>query len=139
MITCLVTECDEMDELKSETVTARTPEASGSSAQTRRGRKRSSTTAEDYKTSRCSSGYLASNDSAIPESDDDFGQFVARGLKSIDNIRAKQFAKLQIHSILFNAQFDVMPTPPDVIHSLGTSHQSTNSCSILSPFNKPVQ
>jgi len=120
-----------MDDLKSETVTTSTPKASGSSAQVRRGRKRSSTTSEHCKTRRRNSSQLshslASSDSAILESDDDFGQYVARELKMIDNVRARQFAKLQIHSILFNSQFDVTSIPPDVIHSLVTSQQSFNS------------
>jgi len=120
-----------MDERKSETVTNLTCEASGCSAQTRRRRKRSIITSEQHKIRRkddpchlsCS---LANINSTILESDDDFGQFIARELKLIDNVRAKQFAKLQIHSILFNAQFDVS-SPPDVMRALLTSHQSLNS------------
>jgi len=122
-----------MDELNVET-----PEASVSSvcsAQTRRGSKRSSATAECCKTRRLNPSHLshslAANNSAFLESDDDFGQFVARELKLIDNVRAKQFAKLQIHSILFNAQFDVVSAPPNVIRSLMDQQQSLNS-SVLS-------
>jgi len=140
MLAIMLSTVMKMDELKSETVKCPTPEASISSAQTRRGRKRSSNTSQHCKTRRrgsqsnlsCS---LANNNSAILESDDNFGQFVASKLKLIDNVRAKQFAKLQIHSILFNAQFDVTSTPPDVIRSLVAHHQSLNSGVLSSALN----
>ena len=110
-----------MEELKSQRVTSLTGEA-----QTRRGKKRLSATSKNCKTRRtgnssdslCSS---ADHNSAVLDSDDDFGEFVARELKLIDSVRAKQFAKLQIHSILFNVQFDIVSAPREVIHSVVAS------------------
>lgn len=124
---------------ESETLTSSTHSVSGSPVQMRRGRKRLSATSEHCKIRRRNSSShlsqsLITNDSAV-ESDDDFGQFVARELKLIKSVRAKQFAKLQIHSILFNAQFDVVSTPPDVIRSLMASHQSLHSCALSSALN----
>lgn len=55
-----------------------------------------------------------------------FGRHVANELKLISNHKAKQFAKLQIHSILFNAQFGLTSVPSDVIGAL-TSTPSTQS------------
>jgi len=137
VLTILLSTVMKMDKLKSDAVTPLTPEAFISSA--RQGKKHSSTTSHHCKTRRRSNPShllhsLASNNSAICKSDDDFGQFVARELKMIHNVRAKQFAKLQIHSILFNAQFDIMSTPPDVIHSM-VHHQSFNSSLLSSALN----
>jgi len=106
-----------MDELKSETVTVLTPETSACSAQTQKRRKRSSVSSLPCKTRRRdNTSYLprslANDNSAILQSDDDFGQYIARELKLIDSVRTKQFAKLQIHSILFNAQFNITSSPP---------------------------
>jgi len=130
-----------MDEPRLETVTTLTPETSGCSAQTLQRRKRSSTTSEHRRTKRRGNLCYLSHSVSINNLDilesDEFGLFVARKLKLIENVRDKQFAKLQIHSILFNAQFDIMSTPPDVIHSLNlvTSHQSLNSCVLSSALN----
>jgi len=128
---------------ESETLTASTHSLSGSPVQIRRGRKRLFATSGHCKSRRRNnSSHLShsptTDNSAIVESDDDFGQFVARELKLIKSVRAKQFAKLQIHSILFNAQFDVVSTPPDVIRSLMESHQSLHSCALSSALNSDL-
>jgi len=103
-----------MEEVKSEV--GITPEISGCSSQTRKRRKSSSVSSLHCKARRKDSAShlphsLASDNSTILKSDDDFGQYIAGELKRIDSVRTKQFAKLQIHSVLFNAQFNITSIP----------------------------
>jgi hypothetical protein len=69
-----------------------------------------------------------SGKSSVGDSDDPdmvFGRHVANELKLITDLRSKQFAKLQIHSILFNAQFGLACVPNDIINSLNVSSALT--------------
>lgn len=52
--------------------------------------------------------------SHLEDPDELFGRHVANELRLIKNIKAKQFAKLQIHNILFNAQFGLAAIPQDI-------------------------
>lgn len=52
--------------------------------------------------------------SRLEDPDELFGRHVANELRLIKNIKAKQFAKLQIHNILFNAQFGLATIPQDI-------------------------
>ena len=60
----------------------------------------------------------SSSSSSVDRGDSDpdvtFGRHITNELKLIRDLRARQFAKLQIHSILFNAQFGLMDVPHDV-------------------------
>jgi len=62
------------------------------------------------------------NEAAMADDGDDpdvvFGRHVAHELKLVTDMKSKQFAKLQIHSILFNAQFGLTTVPNDVINAL---------------------
>jgi len=52
------------------------------------------------------------------DADEIFGRHVANELKLIRGIREKQFAKLQINNILFNAQFGLVKLPDHILQSL---------------------
>lgn len=43
-----------------------------------------------------------------------FGRYVANELRLIKDLKSKQFAKLQIHNILFNAQFGLSAVPNEI-------------------------
>lgn len=61
-----------------------------------------------------SSGVSNAYASHLEDPDELFGRHVANELRLIKNIKAKQFAKLQIHNILFNAQFGLAAIPQDI-------------------------
>lgn len=61
-----------------------------------------------------SSGVSNTYASRFEDPDELFGRHVANELRLIKNIKAKQFAKLQIHNILFNAQFGLAAIPQDI-------------------------
>ena len=96
---------------------AATPESSESSFDGKRSRNKSGTRNGAAKRSR-----TFSSEASITEDAEDpdvvFGRHVANELKLITDMRSKQFAKLQIHSILFNAQFGLTTIPNDVINAL---------------------
>jgi len=52
------------------------------------------------------------------DADEIFGRHVANELKLISGMREKQFAKLQINNILFNAQFGLVKLPEHILQSL---------------------
>jgi len=52
------------------------------------------------------------------DADEIFGRHVANELKLIRGMREKQFAKLQINNILFNAQFGLVKLPEHILQSL---------------------
>ena len=45
--------------------------------------------------------------------DDLFGQSIGASLKSIPDQRSKEFAKVKIQEIIFQARFGLLATPPD--------------------------
>ena len=57
------------------------------------------------------------------DADEIFGRHVANELKLIRGIREKQFAKLQINNILFNAQFGLVKLPDHILQSLAELDQ----------------
>jgi len=52
------------------------------------------------------------------DADEVFGRHVANELRLIHGMREKQFAKLQINNVLFNAQFGLVKLPPHILQSL---------------------
>jgi len=66
------------------------------------------------------SGSGASDDM---DADEIFGRHVANELKLISGMREKQFAKLQINNILFNAQFGLVKLPEHILQSLSEMDQ----------------
>jgi len=60
------------------------------------------------------------------DADEIFGRHVANELKLIRGMREKQFAKLQINNILFNAQFGLVKLPDHILQSLAElDHQQS--------------
>ena len=57
------------------------------------------------------------------DADEIFGRHVANELKLIRGMREKQFAKLQINNILFNAQFGLVKLPEHILKSLSEIDQ----------------
>jgi len=57
------------------------------------------------------------------DADEIFGRHVANELKLISGMREKQFAKLQINNILFNAQFGLVKLPQHILQSLAEMDQ----------------
>lgn len=57
------------------------------------------------------------------DADEIFGRHVANELKLIRGMREKQFAKLQINNILFNAQFGLVKLPENILQSLADMDQ----------------
>jgi len=72
------------------------------------------------KSAACGSGNGASDDM---DADEIFGRHVANELKLISGMREKQFAKLQINNILFNAQFGLVKLPEHILQSLSEMDQ----------------
>jgi len=75
-----------------------------------------------------SAAHSAENGSASGTSDDMdadeiFGRHVANELKLIRGMRERQFAKLQINNILFNAQFGLVKLPENILQSLAEMDQ----------------
>ena len=69
------------------------------------------------------SGNVAADDM---DADEIFGRHVANELKLISGMREKQFAKLQINNILFNAQFGLVKLPEHILQSLAEmDHQQS--------------
>jgi len=68
----------------------------------------------------CESGNGVSDEM---DPDEIFGRHVANELKLIHGIREKQFAKLQINNILFNAQFGLVKLPEHILQSLSEMDQ----------------
>lgn len=64
------------------------------------------------------SSEILMNAAASGHSTDDpdtmFGRYVANELRLIKDLKSKQFAKLQIHNILFNAQFGLAAVPNEI-------------------------
>ena len=61
------------------------------------------------------------------DADEIFGRHVANELKLISGMREKQFAKLQINNILFNAQFGLVKLPEHILQSLAEMDQQQQS------------
>lgn len=61
------------------------------------------------------------------DADEIFGRHVANELKLIQGMREKQFAKLQINNILFNAQFGLVKLPEHILQSLSEIDQQQQS------------
>lgn len=66
----------------------------------------------------------------VTEDDPDmaFGRMIANELKMIRDEKRRQFAKLQIHSILFNAQFGLTCMPNDTMTSLTLKNGTRSKC-----------
>ncbi|XP_015209574.2 uncharacterized protein [Lepisosteus oculatus] len=68
-----------------------------------------------------------------PDDEDDiFGKHVANELRLVGNLRAKQFAKLQIQNILFEAQFG-LSQPPHFGHGFESQAPAPAAASLSSP------
>jgi len=61
------------------------------------------------------------------DADEIFGRHVANELKLIRGMREKQFAKLQINNILFNAQFGLVKLPDHILQSLAELDQQQSA------------
>jgi len=72
-----------------------------------------------------SSVSVASEFSDDMDADEVFGRHVANELKLIPGMKEKQFAKLQINNILFNAQFGLVKLPEHILQSLSEVEQQS--------------
>jgi len=69
------------------------------------------------------SGGSSGGNSDEMDADEIFGRHVANELKLIRGMREKQFAKLQINNVLFNAQFGLVKLPEHILQSLSEMDQ----------------